>query len=286
MFVQAENFSENALARFRDLQRLSFSILEERAAKLHEGETEKEVARDLVKQYRAAGFTSFFHLPVVLFGSRTALPGDWKIGNFYPKKKKLGEGDSVIMDAAPISSGFLVDTSYSFCLGENVAHREMMGALSEFRDSICKAVNAGKSFKAIAEDVEARFGELGYEPAHGKHPGAVLGHRTVKLPATPFNWRINGFDGLALSWFLAKDGFAKGSIGRRSPLWNSSPASNHAPHKGLWLVEPHAGAGEIGAKWEEILIIDKEGARWLDSEPPHVRQWRNIKSGKSYLPLQ
>ena len=79
MLIKTHNFSETALSRFRDLQRMSFAILEETAAGLAGGETEKETAHILVKRYREAGAGSFFHLPVVLFGERTALPGKWPV---------------------------------------------------------------------------------------------------------------------------------------------------------------------------------------------------------------
>lgn len=283
MLTRTHNFTPDALARFRDLQRSSFGILETMAASLEAGITEREVARELVERYRAAGFTSFFHLPVVLFGERTALPGDWKIGNFFPKARALRAGDSVVLDAAPISHGYLVDTSYSFCLGDSAAHRHMMRDLSEFRGTVCDAVNRGDSFSAIAGQVVERFAQLGYEPVHGKHPGEVLGHRALKFADLPFNWRLQGFDGIALSWFKAKDSLAQRRLGV-SPLWNASTASDHAPSEGLWLVEPHAGKDGVGAKWEEILVIDADGARWLEAEPPHVRQWRQIAGGESYAP--
>ena len=284
MLVKTKGFSDAMLARFKELQRLSFSILETAAAELREGQTEKEVARDLVMRYRRAGFTSFFHLPVVLFGERCALPGDWKIGNFFPKKKMLEDGDSVILDASPICEGYLVDTSYSFCYGTNPTHREMMKNLAGFRISICDAVNEGQTFKAIADNVLKTFETLGYEPAHGKHPGEVLGHRAVKLPNMPFAWRVQGFDAIALGWFGFKERLAKSPLRNKSPLWNQSKASDHAPYDGLWLVEPHAGKGAVGAKWEEILVIDQGKARWLDDEPPHVRQWAQIASGGDYRP--
>jgi Xaa-Pro aminopeptidase len=101
MFVKTHNFTTPALSHFRDLQRNSFGILEETAANLVGGETEKEVAHTLVRRYRSAGADAFFHLPVVLFGERTTLPGEWGIGDFFPKSKVLEDGDSVILDAAP-----------------------------------------------------------------------------------------------------------------------------------------------------------------------------------------
>ena len=44
------------------------------------------------------------------------------------------------------------------------------------------------------------------------------------------------------------------------------------------------GKDGVGAKWEEILVIEGGEARWLDEVPPHVLQWRNIEIGSSYSP--
>jgi hypothetical protein len=100
----------------------------------------------------------------------------------------------------------------------------------------------------------------------------------------PFQLRLQGFDAISLSWFRLKDRFAMSGLGRRSPLWNTLKTSDHEPHDGLWLVEPHAGLGSVGAKWEEILVIEDGKARWLDDEPPHVRQWSQIAAGVDYRP--
>ena len=282
--IQTHNFSHAQLSRFRELQRKSFEILERTAAGLNGGETEKEVARDLVGQYRKIGAGSFFHLPVVLFGERTALPGSWPVGKFFPRNQRLESGDSVILDSAPIIDGYLIDTSYSFCFGENQEHREAMAHLSQYRTTVVSAVNSGESFRSVAKSVAASIETAGYEAVHGKHPGEVLGHRAVKLPKLPFRLRYRGFDAVALGWFQAKDALAKSRLGRRSPLWNTQRTSNHDAHDGLWLVEPHVGCNAVGAKWEEILVIEGGRASWLDDEPPHVRQWLAIENGENYGP--
>ena len=284
MFIKTHNFAATALSHFRDLQRTSFAILEEAAASLVGGETEKEVAHALVKRYRAAGADSFFHLPVVLFGERTALPGEWAIGNFFPNSRTLEPGDSVILDAAPLFSGYLVDTSYSFCFGDSDQHRAMMQHLAQYRDTVPAAVNNGDTFTSIANQVLQTLTSAGYEAAHTKHPGEVLGHRAIKTPNLPFQLRLQGFDAVSLSWFRLKDRLATSGLGRRSPLWNTLKTSDHEAHDGLWLVEPHAGLGPVGAKWEEILVIEGGEARWLDDEPPHVRQWSQIAAGADYRP--
>ncbi len=283
MWFKTRRFSETELGRFRALQRLSFSVLIEAARALEPGMSERDAARRLVLAYRRAGAQSFFHLPVVLFGERTALPGDWPVAQFFPKQREAREGDAVIFDASPIFDGFLVDTSFSFCLGASEAHRVMMQRLAGFRESVPAAVNAGATFASIAADVNAQLTGFGYEPVHGKHPGAVLGHRAMRLPRLPFPWRMQGFDALSLNWFYANEFAARAKLAR-SPLWNTTRTSEHAPYDGLWLVEPHAGDGPTGAKWEEILVIDNGKARWLDDQAPHVRQWRLIAQQQDYGP--
>lgn len=282
--IKYRNFKPAQLDRFLELQRVSFGILEEMAGSLRGGETEKEVAHELVKRYRAAGAGSFFHLPVVLFGERTALPDNWSLGNFFPKSRALEGGDSVILDAAPLFDGYLLDTSYSFCFGDNEQHREMMTHLAKYRHSVPEALNRGDTFKSIASSVQDCMTSAGYEAVHHKHPGEVLGHRAIKTPKLPMTLRMQGFDAISLGWFKAMDSLAVSGIRQRSPLWNQQKASDHSAHDGLWLVEPHAGKGAVGAKWEEILVIEKGQARWLDENPPHVRQWQQIEQGRSYAP--
>ena len=106
----------------------------------------------------------------------------------------------------------------------------------------------------------------------------------MKTPKLPFQLRLQGFDAVSLGWFKLKDELASRGLGRRSPLWNTSNTSDHGPHDGLWLVEPHAGSNSVGAKWEEILVIEAGKAHWLEDEPPHVRQWASIECGEDYRP--
>jgi|CXWL01.1.fsa_nt_gi hypothetical protein len=281
--LKAHRFTDRQLERFRELQRLSFSILQAEARSLEPGMIERDVAQRLVQAYRREGVKSFFHLPVVLFGERTALPGAWPVGKFFPKRRAAAANESVIFDASPVFGDYLVDTSFSFCLGESAAHRTMMQKLSHFRASVPEAVNKGTTFAAIAEEVNARISSFGYEPVHGKHPGAVLGHRATMLPRLPIVWRTQGFDALTLTWFYGMEYISRVKLAR-SPLWNTTATSKHKPYDGLWLVEPHAGDGPTGAKWEEILVIENGRARWLDDEPPHVKQWKLIGEGRDYGP--
>jgi hypothetical protein len=98
----------------------------------------------------------------------------------------------------------------------------------------------------------------------------------------PFQIRLQGFDAVSLSWFKFKASLANTVLSDKSPLWNMSADSNKKVHDGLWLVEPHAGFNNVGAKWEEILVIEDGQARWLEEEPPHVKQVQKIKNGNCY----
>ena len=271
MFIKSKGFSSSELDRFRSLQQTCFGIQSQLATELQAGVSEREIASELFDRYRRAGAGNFFHLPVVLFGERTGLPGRWGIGKFYPRDVKLEPGDAVILDGAPLFDGFMLDTSSSFAFGSNPKHDEMMRSLLVQRTKIHDAVNRNLSFVEIAQAVADDCKSLGYEGVHEKHPGEVLGHRAVRVRG-PQGWRLRGSDGASLSWFLMKSAQAKYSA-KQSPLWNRSASSDHAPTDGLWLVEPHFAGPEFGAKWEEILVIEGGRARWLEDEPPHVQKW-------------
>ena len=273
MFFKTKNFSTQELEKFLELQKLSFSILTDTAKSLEAGMDEKAVTRTLVMKYREAGAGNFFHLPVALFGERTALPGDWTVGNFFPKRKILKKNDSVILDASPLFGGYLVDTSYSFCFGENPKHTAMMRDLIKERALILDTVNTGAFFDEIAHNVYMRAKSGGYESAHEKHPGEVLGHRAGRWRLGVKSWRLKGFDGATLAWFIAKNKLANLGLKTQNPLWSRQKASQHTPTDGLWLVEPHYGKDGVGAKWEEILVIENGKARWLEDNPPHAAEW-------------
>jgi len=271
VFIKAKGFNLEELEQFRKFQKICFDIQSQMARELSEGVTETDISHELFKRYKSAGAGNFFHLPVVLFGERTGLPGQWKLGHFMPRQRPLKQGDAVILDGAPLFDGYMVDTSYSFCFGHNPAHDTMMKHLLEQRVLIKDLVNKKASFLKIAQTVAEIGAKLGYDSVHEKHPGEVLGHRALRIRG-PQGWRLKGSDGASLSWFLMKIGLSR-LLPTQSPLWNRNPSSDHAPTEGLWMVEPHFSNGEFGAKWEEILVIKERQAHWLDDNLPHVEKW-------------
>jgi hypothetical protein len=275
VIVQHRGFSAAQLDRFKAGQRASYRVLEEVAAGLGPGITEREATARITRAYRALGVHSYFHLPVALFGARTALPGRWRLRHFWPTRNRLKEGDPIILDASPIFDGYLVDTSFSTRLGDNEGHHRMMMGLAGFRGLIARRVREGASFRAIAIETDERIRAMGYENRHQAHLEEVLGHRAVRIRRPRPRWiYAKGFDVQALGWFALHTMAARRGLWRFSPNWNARATSDHAPWDGLWAVEPHLGKGDVGAKWEELLVIQDGEVFWLDEDVPHVRYWR------------
>ncbi len=266
--MKIEHFTDVELDEFLRFQRLSYAIQQSAIDQLHDGITERDVARILMKAYRAEGVTAWFHLPVVLFGDRTALPDPWTVLSFWPTARTLEPGDAVILDASPIFGDYLVDTSQSFHHGANRDHDEIATADLAYRSLVLDAVRSGASFKEIAISVDATLTGAGFANRHRLHPGAVLGHRVAKLERA-VEPDHDGFDQTLISWFV-ENVAAAAPPEVASPTWGAYDGSDHPPADGLWAVEPHIARDGIGVKWEELLVIAGHDVHWLDDTPPHV----------------
>ncbi len=266
--MKIDGFTDRELERFADYQRLSYAIQRSVLDTLHDGITEREVARQLFTRYRDEGVRGYFHLPVVLFGDRTAVPDPWTVLGFWPTDRPLGPGDAVIVDASPVFGDYLVDTSQSYRHGPNPIHAAIAVDDLAFRASILDAVRAGATFREIAIDVDTRLTAAGYSNRHVKHPGEVLGHRVARL-GRDVEPDADGFDQTVISWFTTEVAAAT-PPDHPSPTWNHHSRSNHPPADGLWAVEPHIARDGIGVKWEELLVVRGSEIHWLDESPPHV----------------
>jgi len=276
--VKIAGFDAEELERFKTFQRASYAVLVETASSLGSGDTEKAVARRIRKRFHEQGVHHYFHVPVALFGSRTAYPGRFGSLEALATDRALEEGMPVILDAAPVYQGYTVDTSYAFAFGkESPLQRELLLALAPLRDLILKRVREQQSFRAIAREVDDEISARGYENCHRKHIGAVLAHRVTRVPDRWVNRRrIWGLGAQQVAWFLAKTFSAERWGGDGSPNWNHRRSSDHPPTQGLWAVEPHLGCRGVGAKFEEILVVTDRDAYWLDDAGlPHHAVWRS-----------
>ena len=271
--IKSQNFTDGELQQFRRYQRLAFQILEQTAVELKVGDTEKSVVRKLRKSFHQAGAHNYFHVPVALFGERSAYPGEFGPFEALATSRALQEHDTVILDAAPIFDGYTVDTSHACNFGGSDSFIKIDRELPLLRDMIARRVNEGEAFQKIAWEVDDYIRERGFQNCHRKHIGAVLGHLVTKADSQRLaSWSYRGLAVKQVSWFLARSRFSG-----TTPNWNHTKACEGVAPHGLWAVEPHLADGNVGAKFEEILIIDSDGARWLDDDLPHHRRWAEFK---------
>jgi Xaa-Pro aminopeptidase len=291
--MKISGFTPAELDRFKEYQRASYAVLEDVASSLREGETEKDAARRVRKRFHEQGVHHYFHVPVALFGTRTAYPGAFGQLEALSTDRKLEPGMPVILDAAPVYHGYTVDTSLATSFGDHPRQRELVRALQPLRDLILARVRERATFRAIAREVDDEIRKLGYENCHKKHIAFVLGHRVTQVPDTWLNRRrIWGLGVPQAAFFIGKTFGAQQFVpawsrilkaagisawrvsGDGSPNWNHTRTSDHPPTPGLWAVEPHVGKDGVGAKFEEILVITESDAYWLDEGGlPHHRAW-------------
>ncbi len=136
MWVQTQDFSVAQLARFTELQRQVYAALEVVSQTLKVGETEREVAKRIHRALKPMGLQSYFHVPVALFGERTAYPGDFGPFESLSTGHRLADDDAVILDCAPVIDGYTIDCSYSVPRADRVTHAQADGLLRRWRDHI------------------------------------------------------------------------------------------------------------------------------------------------------
>jgi hypothetical protein len=122
--------------------------------------------------------------------------------------------------------------------------------------------------------VDGLIESQGYENRHKVYPGDVLGHRIDRLGDDPETVKpFGGFGPAALVFLLTQVHNKQKDPDSPTPFWNGGDPCNQKPAPGLYAVEPHIGKGEVGVKWEEVLVVTDDDAYWLDDDLPHVKRW-------------
>jgi Xaa-Pro aminopeptidase len=274
MSLKYKYFEESELAKFKKFQKLSYEILESVVSTLTVGVSEIEVARLIRKRFHQQGVHIYFHVPVVLFGDRTSYPGNFGQFEALSTERKLEDNMAIILDAAPIFEGYIVDTSLSTTFGENKTHAMLHPKLKAFRDELLRQVKQGREFREIEQSISGMIEDIGAENCHRKHIGEVLGHRVYMVKDRW--WNRFSFKQISIRhalWLAWKSIAAVKKWQDDSPNWNHRRTSAHKPFVGLWAVEPHFAIDGVGVKFEEILVITDDDAYWLDDDLPHTRAW-------------
>jgi len=276
MWVQTREFTAAQLERFKALQRQLYATLQEVADQLIPGVTERQAARRMHEALRSQGARTYFHVPVALFGERSAYPGAFGQLEALPTERALRAGDAVILDAAPVFEGYTVDCSYAVprADGDRAAFAEADALLQRCRSLILERARERANMRAVAREVDALISATGFENCHRKHIGKVLAHRVTRSRG---GWvgsrRVWGLSPLTATYFLVAS--VRSSRGRAelTPNWNHTRQSDCPMQTGLWAVEPHVARGATGVKFEEILVVTRDGAYYLDDDLPHCRRW-------------
>lgn len=269
------------LEGFRSIQALAYQCAETVAAELKPGMTEREAAARMKRWLLDHGVDDWFHQPFAWFGDRTAFRGfvGFKhLGGFnpafYPGLRKLEEGMPYILDCAPSVKGYTADIGYCGVIGENRILDRLMDDLIEYRELIVSLVRSRKHLSEVSQAVDRLCQKHGYEPRHKAYPFEVLAHRVEKLKDDGANSHLSLFNFGARNISELVRGVLDGRREGTSPLWSSNRGSDHPPTPGLWAVEPHLGFRDVGAKFEELLVVTEDDAYWLSDDVPHVRRWR------------
>jgi Xaa-Pro aminopeptidase len=248
----------------RRAQRIVHECLVEVATALVPGDREHDAAHTIRDRMAARGVTSWFHEPYVWFGDHTAPTRRRRIAEFHPSDRRADRGMPVILDAAPIIDGNIVDVSYSFgCGSERPATlADVLDALAAVRALVPDAVRTARGPKDIYRAIEELAVARGCRTCHRLTPLGPLAHRVDGGRNIDVGLRVAGVDVGVLAMLGGGDVLSRLS-GRASPLWTT-----HARGRlhGLWSVEPHLARGDVGAKFEELLVVDDDGARWLETE--------------------
>lgn len=273
--------TQSELQLHQTIQKLAYDSAVFVKSQLCEGMTEMEAADLLDEVLQKKGVRNFFHTSFVWFGDRTSFKNFQTYFDFQPTKRRLEKGMCVILDTAPALEGRACDIGYSFSYGENSEVEKAIQDLEIFRKVILQRILSEKTLGEIYREIDSIIQEMGYRNCHQMYPAGVLGHKIGRLPFLQIPpIKVFGFHAQTFLYLLGetiegirpKFGFGNHSV---VPYWNTF--SNHRADVGFWAVEPHIGKGDIGVKWEEILVVTNSSAYWLDEDLPHVNAWK-IKS--------
>jgi len=243
------------------------------AATVRPGDSERAVVDRIEHELAKAKVRHWLHTAYAWWGERTRFDRFriWET-SALPSERRLAEGEAFILDVAPIVDGHPADFAYSgFGSSSDAAsqpgaarHSELLRALAEIKSGLLlharQAVDGGDLWGRVADEITRRDLDV----IHTRYPAAVLGHTFEGFP-NAFSSAPRIGSGFQLPLLLT---YGMGIVlhhlsGARYPFLNATAPG--AP-SGLYAVEPHLGSGQMGAKFESVLLVQGDETRWLDPE--------------------
>jgi Xaa-Pro aminopeptidase len=232
------------------------------------GDSERDVVERIERELAKAKVHHWLHTPYAWWGERTRFDhfGVWEL-SALPSERRLAEGEPFILDVAPLVDGHPADFAYSgaaFSTDSSGAHSELLQALAAIKSGLLlqarQASDGGELCQRVAEEITGR----NLDVIHTRYPAAVLGHSLEEFPnAFAGAPRIGSGFQLPLLVTYGVGLVLHHLTGARYPFLNATAPGLPS---GLYAVEPHIGAGQLGAKFESILLVDGDETRWLDPE--------------------
>jgi hypothetical protein len=280
----------NLAKELLEIQNLAISIAEETFNELAVGITEIEAATLLKDKATDKGITKYFHYPFAWFGERTMfkdfsqpLPlltkSTWKkiqlpkslkelphFGKeFMPTNKRLEKDMPVILDLAPMKNGVFADIGFSQYFGHSAEYENMISFLIKLKKQIPEIIKNERCLSKIYSHIDTIIHDNGFINCHSLYPLGVLGHKVgnypkLKIPLPKLN--LMGFPLESFVFLFGQDLGAPFYYSKKTPYLAGHIKQDIS--NGFWAIEPHIGYNDMGAKFEEILVIDGDSVSWLN----------------------
>jgi Xaa-Pro aminopeptidase len=158
------------LGVLREAGRRLSDVARELTADVKAGRTEVDVALDIDWRIRRAGFEKTAFDTIVAGGPNGALP------HAHPGKRRLSEGDLVVLDFGGVWDSYCVDLTRTVSIGQaGPRARSVYAAVLRAHDRAIAAVRPGVSRFAIDGAARASLDEDGMAGAFGHGTGHGLG---------------------------------------------------------------------------------------------------------------
>jgi len=247
-------------------QQLTREVILEVARGVRPYDTERVVAGRIEHALERAGVHRFLHTGYAWWGDRTRFARFhvWE-ADALPTERRLQPGEPFILDVAPLVDGWPADFAFSGVAGDAEpppAHAELLKELEQIKRDLVRWAREAPTGGDICALVDTSMRANGREVVHTRYPAGVLGHSFEGFPNALGNVpRIGSGFQIPLVGNIALAIGAHHLLGKPYPFLNEG-----APGKpqGLYAVEPHLAQGEVGAKFESVLLIDGDETRWLD----------------------
>ena len=141
------------------------------------GRSEREIAADIDREIRRAGFERPAFETIVASGPNSALP------HARPTDRTLADGDGVVLDFGGVYDGYCVDLTRTVQLGrQTVEFRRLFDAVRAAHDAACRAVGPGVLASAVDGSARRELVNRGLGDAFVHGTGHGLGLEVHEEP--------------------------------------------------------------------------------------------------------